>query len=236
MYTLWYWPTILGRGELVRLILEAAGLTYRDAAREEGVEAMVAFRAAQPRHFAPPYLITPEGELWSQTALICSELAARTSYMPDGEAARRAALSWMLTLIDLVDEVHSVHHPVASALHYEEQREVARVAADVFCQQRLPLWMTCLARACASEEQAWCVGESPTYVDLALAHVLEGLDYAFPRTMAIALEAGHPLRSWPERVRALPALRDYMASDRRLGWTTSGIFRHYPELDAGASS
>ena len=38
-YDLWYWPTIQGRGEFVRLTLEAAGLEYRDCARDEGVDA-----------------------------------------------------------------------------------------------------------------------------------------------------------------------------------------------------
>ena len=33
-YQLHYWPTIQGRGEFVRLALEAAGVDYVDVARE----------------------------------------------------------------------------------------------------------------------------------------------------------------------------------------------------------
>ena len=59
-YRLWYWPTIQGRGEFVRLALEAAGIDYLDCARLEGVEAMMAdmeTRAKAGRGpFAPPYL------------------------------------------------------------------------------------------------------------------------------------------------------------------------------------
>ena len=40
-YDLWYWPSIPGRGEFVRLALEGAGVPYRDRAREDGVEALV---------------------------------------------------------------------------------------------------------------------------------------------------------------------------------------------------
>lgn len=40
-YDFWYWPTIAGRGEFVRLTLEACGIDYRDRAREDGVEALV---------------------------------------------------------------------------------------------------------------------------------------------------------------------------------------------------
>jgi glutathione S-transferase len=32
-YELYYWPTIQGRGEFVRLALEEAGARYRDVAR-----------------------------------------------------------------------------------------------------------------------------------------------------------------------------------------------------------
>ena len=33
-YGLWYWPGIQGRGEFVRLPMEAAGIEYNDCARE----------------------------------------------------------------------------------------------------------------------------------------------------------------------------------------------------------
>ena len=36
VYELYYWPTIQGRGEFVRLALEEAGARYRDVARESG--------------------------------------------------------------------------------------------------------------------------------------------------------------------------------------------------------
>ena len=36
MYELYYWPTIQGRGEFVRLALEEAAAPYRDVARESG--------------------------------------------------------------------------------------------------------------------------------------------------------------------------------------------------------
>jgi glutathione S-transferase len=35
-----------------------------------------------------------------------------------------------------------------------------------------------------------------------------------------------------DRVAALPALQDYLGSDRRIPFNEDGIFRHYPELDA----
>ncbi len=41
MYALYYWPTIQGRGEFVRLALEEAAAPYRDVARESGGHAQV---------------------------------------------------------------------------------------------------------------------------------------------------------------------------------------------------
>ena len=48
-YEFWYWPTIAGRGEFVRLTLEACGIAYRDCAREDGAKALMADMA---RHVA----------------------------------------------------------------------------------------------------------------------------------------------------------------------------------------
>ena len=57
-YDLWYWDGIPGRGEFVRLALEAGGIAYRERAREPGVgedaliQDMLSDRKQPP--FAPP--------------------------------------------------------------------------------------------------------------------------------------------------------------------------------------
>jgi glutathione S-transferase len=63
MYELYYWPTIQGRGEFVRLALEEASASYRDVARESGrgagggvASALLEGRAVQRPPFAPPFL------------------------------------------------------------------------------------------------------------------------------------------------------------------------------------
>src|SRR6201984_381654 len=58
-YELYYWPTIQGRGEYVRLALEEAGADYVDAARKErGMAAMMRMMEVRGRTppFAPPFL------------------------------------------------------------------------------------------------------------------------------------------------------------------------------------
>ena len=63
VYELYYWPSIQGRGEFVRLLLEQADARYRDVARETGKGAGVPalLRLLDGRRvvrapFAPPFL------------------------------------------------------------------------------------------------------------------------------------------------------------------------------------
>jgi len=59
-YELYYWPTIQGRGEFVRLALEEASADYVDVARSKrGIPAMMKFidgRGTARPPFAPPFL------------------------------------------------------------------------------------------------------------------------------------------------------------------------------------
>ena len=62
--------------------------------------------------------------------------------------------------------------------------------------------------------------------------MIEGLRYAFPRSMA-ALEPDYRnLIDLHERVAARPRLALYLRSKRRIPFNQQGIFRCYPELDA----
>jgi len=76
------------------------------------------------------------------------------------------------------------------------------------------------------------IGKSLSYVDLSMFQLIGGLNYAFPRAMA-RRKAGWPrLLDLHRRVMARPRIAAYLASDRRLPFSTAGLFRHYPELDA----
>ena len=44
-YELYYWPSIQGRGEYVRLALEEVGAEYADVARERGTASMLIISA-----------------------------------------------------------------------------------------------------------------------------------------------------------------------------------------------
>jgi glutathione S-transferase len=136
-YELYYWPTIQGRGEFVRLALEEAGADYVDVARrpgKRGVPAMMKFiesgRSARPP-FAPPFL--KAGKLViAQTANILLYLGGRLRLAPRDEAGRLWVHQLQLTITDLVVLIHDTHHPITGYLYYEEQRAAAKLATKYF--------------------------------------------------------------------------------------------------------
>ena len=61
--------------------------------------------------------------------------------------------------------------------------------------------------------------------------MIEGLVYAFSKTM-VRLEPQHPrLTNLHDRVIARPRIAAYLASPRRLPFNEQDVFRHYPELE-----
>src|ERR1700726_2652993 len=102
-YELYYWPTIQGRGEFVRLALEEAGADYIDVARrpgKRGVPAMTRLmddkRSKRPS-YAPPFV--KAGKLViAQTANILLYLGPRLGLAPPGEAGGPWAAQLQLRL------------------------------------------------------------------------------------------------------------------------------------------
>jgi len=235
---LYYWPGIPGRGEFVRLALEYAGIAYVEVGRRDGgdadaVQSILDDPALASPPFAPPVLLTDEVCL-AQTANILLYLGERHGLAPADTPARLWAHQLQLTLADWLVEIHDTHHPVGPALYYEDQRDEAIRRAGVFHESRLPKYMHYFERVIHANPgtAGWLVGEDAGYVDLSLFQMLEGLEYAFPAALG-ALPQGYPrLYALRERVRGLPRVAEYLASDRRLAFNNDGIFRHYPELDA----
>ncbi len=231
-YQLWYWPMIQGRGEFIRLPLEAAGIDYRDCAREEGIAAMQAKMAEAARApYAPPFLEL-DGTMIAQVANILQYLGERHDLALSSMRDRLWANQLQLTIADLIAEVHDVHHPVGTGAYYEDQRAEAARAAQQFRDERLPKFLGYFEDAVAGHEGPWAIDHRWTHVDTSLFQLVDGLRYAFPRRMK-ALEPRYPkLVAIRDRVAELPGIAAYLASDRRLPFNNDGIFRHYLELDA----
>ncbi len=231
-YELYYWPTIQGRGEYVRLALEDAGADYVDVSRlkHRGVPAMMRLMAARGRPpFAPPFL--KAGNLViAQTANILFYLGPRLKLAPKNEADRLWVHQLQLTIADWVGEAHDAHHPIAGSLYYDEQKPEAKRRAANFVTQRLPKFLGYFERALGRGR--WLAGRSVSYADLSLFQTVEGLRYAFPNAMARAGRKAPRVVALHGRVAARPGIAAYLASKRRIPFNEHGIFRHYAELDA----
>lgn len=229
-YQLYYWTGLQGRGEFVRLCLEDAGAEYTDVARIEGDEVMTPFlegehEGAMP--FAPPFL--KSGRLIiAQVANILHYLGPRHGLVPEGESKRLHAHQLELTITDLVAEVHDTHHPVASELYYEDQKAEAKKRSKDFRENRIPKFLGYFEKAVERGGGRFPLREH-SYVDLSLFQIMAGLEYAFPKAMA--KQKVPLLRDLKKRVEDRPNIAAYLASDRRIPFNTTGIFRHYPELD-----
>jgi glutathione S-transferase len=235
-YELYYWPSIQGRGEFVRLALEDAGADYDDVARQpKGMTAMMRMmedRALEHPPFAPPFL--KAGKLViAQTANILLYLGPRLDLVPRNEAARLWAHQLQLTIADWVAETHDTHHPISGGLYYEDQKKEARKRADDFTSERMPKFLDYFEKILQrnGKRSNYLLGKNASYVDLSLFQMVEGLRYAFPRAMK-RLEPKHSRTiELHDRVAARPRLARYLESPRRIPFNQDGIFRHYPELD-----
>ena len=236
-YELYYQPSIQGRGEFVRLALEDAGADYVDVARDPnfgrpGIMKILEDPTVAHRSFAPPFL--KAGKLMiGQTANILQYLGPRLGLVPKDQASRIWAHQLQLTITDWVAEVGAVHHPISNSLYYEEQKEEAKRRASFFTSLRIPKFLGYYESVLAKNPKGskYLLGKKLCYVDLSIFQMVEGLRYAFPKTVA-KLEPSHSrVIAVHDLVAARPRLKKYLASPRRLAFNQNGIFRHYPELE-----
>jgi glutathione S-transferase len=231
-YELYYWPSIQGRGEFVRLALEEAGADYVDVARRRLPAMMRLLGDRKTLHppFAPPFL--KAGNLViGQTANILLYLGPRLGLAPKSEAMRLWAHQLQLGIADFAAEIHDTHHPIGNGLYYEEQRREAKRRAAQFRTQRLPKFLGYFEDVLGRNGGRWMLGARLTYVDLSIFQIVAGLDYAFPRAMARARRKHPLLADVHRRVSERPRIARYAASGRRIAFNQHGLFRYYPELD-----
>ena len=239
-YQLYYWPSIQGRGEFVRLALEEGGARYVDVAREPesaggGVAALMSLledKALRRPPYAPPILEAGDLHI-AQTAAILAYLGPKLKLVPRDEASRVWANQLQLTIADLVDEAHDTHHPIAGSLYYEQQKAAARKRAGHFREERVPKYLGYFERVLERNRggRGYAVGTAVSYVDLSLFQVVAGLRYAFPKAMRRVERSCPKLVALHARIARRPRIAAYLASSRRIPFNEQGIFRRYPELD-----
>lgn len=239
-YRLYYWPSLQGRGEFVRLVLEEIGASYTDVARlseDEGGGVQEIIKLTQGKRdgllpFAPPIL--EDGDLiLAQTANICAYLGQKHGLAPASLEAQAHALQLQLSIMDLVSEVHDSHHPVSAMMYYEDQKEEAAKRAIAFTSKRLPKFLHYFEQVLSRNTNPHhLVQDALSYVDLSMFQLLSGLQYAFPHAYSRETASTPLLLALHKEIAQRPKLQAYLQSPRRLPFNEDGIFRHYPELDA----
>jgi glutathione S-transferase len=121
-------------------------------------------------------------------------------------------------------------------LYYDQQRAAARRRTREFLAHRLPKFIGYFERVAQRNPGGGpgLVGSHITYADLSVAQVVAGLRFAFPAAAGTALADCPRLCALHDEVFARPRIASYLASGRRIPFNRDGIFRDYPELDAGA--
>src|SRR3546814_18033194 len=130
-------------------------------------------RHADMPAFAPPYLRVNSAVI-AQTANILMYLSERHGFDPWRMRTRYWLNQVQLTIADMVEEAHDGHHPVSTALFYEDQKEAAQQAAAHFRALRIPKYMCYFERALPGETGVGRAGCTGTYTDLSLFRIDEG--------------------------------------------------------------
>jgi len=243
-YTLVYWPGMPGRGEFVRLALEATATPYTDlcnGSKPDAGPVFAALKADTDPIFAPPILkVAGEGKdgaelVLYQTPNILLYLGEKLGLVGSDETDKWAVNAYALTALDLNNEAHDTHHPIANMLYYEDQKDEALKKAKDFREVRIPKFFSFFERVLKYNESTgqgkYLVGGKLTYADTTVWHVLNGVQFAFPKEVE-ARKTDYPLLfgTFYPAVEEQEHLKEYLASERRLPYS-QGIFRHYPELD-----
>ena len=248
-YEILYWPSLPGRAEPVRLCFEETGTPYTDVTNADkgGMAQLLAQLSDKnvgdthnPPCLAPPML--RHGEiLLSQLPNIMLYLAPKLGLAgPEGnENAIYHVNQLALTALDgLSNEAHDTHHPVGVGEYYEDQKEEAKKASKQYIEKRLPKFLGYFERVLqgeASKGGEWLYAGQLTFADLTLWHCLDGVTFAFPKAIEGLKKSGNYEKVFAhyERIKEREKIKAYLGSDRRKQFSM-GIYRHYPELDAGA--
>lgn len=120
------------------------------------------------------------------------------------------------------------------AKYYEDQKEESLKKARDFREARVPKFLGFFERVLKGNEEGkgrYLVGDKLSYADTTLWNVLSGLLFAFPKEME-ARKGDYELlfETFYESVKETSGVKEYLASDRRKPFST-GVYRHYPELD-----
>ena len=233
-WELFYWAAVkedgrnhmIGRGEFVRLIFEAAGVPYIDHGVLSGPHPNVYAKSVADFVFGEgnkggfpvfgPPAIRKGRFVVNQTPSIMKFLGGKFGLTPKSEVDQVHADSVMAFLTDFIAEGRLVFHPKCFTQSYYEQVEEAKPYIHWFETTRMPRFLAYLQKVLQyNSSPLHVVGSELTYVDIAFFHVLDAAQHQFPEAYAKCVADCPLLPPFYESVKALPRIAEYLASDRR---------------------
>ena len=235
-YELYYWPSIQGRGEFIRLALEEAGADYVDIARRpgrRGVPAMMKLledkRSARPP-YAPPFLKAGKVVI-AQTANILLYLGSRLIWrrVTRRENCGRINCSSPSPTWSCISTTRIIRCRAGSISRSSGRRRggARKISGATAYRNFWAISSACCATTAAPTWSA--AGQS--YVDLSMFEIVEGLRYAFPKRMKRFEKRVPGLIALRDRIAKRPRVKAYLASKRRIPFSQWGIYRYFKELD-----
>ena len=147
-WRLYYWPSLPGRGDFVRLMFEEAGVPYEDVCRgPKGAEPAIQFYKGKVDSMLFPVLAPPiiqkEKFVMNQTPAIMEYLGKKFDMYPTGGPEVEAhAMQVNMAVADYIAEGHDAFHPVVKTGTYDSQKTQAEPYIARFKKERMPRSVT----------------------------------------------------------------------------------------------
>jgi glutathione S-transferase len=212
---------MIGAGEFVRLMFELAGVPYIDQGmiNLELVRDMVLGDGNKdyPVYMAP---ILRKGRfVLCQTTAILRYLGKRFGFYPTDPDDEAHADQVTESVMEFITQGRLVFHPKCFTDSYYNQIEEAQPYIAWFEDVQLPDWLpyfdAVLAENKKTHAAGFVVGDTVTYADIALFHVMMAAESQFPAAFAREVAKLPHIRPFMEQIRALPRIAAYLRSDRR---------------------
>jgi glutathione S-transferase len=230
-WELYYWANVkedgrnhmIGRGEFVRLMFEVAGVPFIDHGVKDMSEVVHFLRGGGNVGFpifAPPAIKKGDFVL-SQTPVIVKYLGQEFGLYPTNKADEAHAESLEAFVTDFICEGRLVFHAKQFTKSYYDQVEETKDNVTWFATERLPQFLGYLEKVLVfnnSQEGnslGFFIGNSMTYVDVAVFHTLEAAASQFPDRFQEISGSTPQLVTFRSTMLSHPRIAAYLASDRR---------------------
>lgn len=227
-YTLYYWPSLAGRGEWVRLMFVEGGVDWYDIAldpkKRSFQEVLMWIKGEQDKElnpvFAPPIIRRKSDNfVLAETAAICQYLGRKFGLCPKTDELEFRAAEIAQSALDFVGQGRlSFHVGPNKTESYFTQTEACKPHIEEFRKTRMPRFLQHFERVIAHNQEKYpgtdfVVGENVSFADVVLWQVLVTVEFQCPEAYegcSIPL-----LKKFQATFAERPKIKAYCASARR---------------------